>query len=111
MYRCFRKHAEGYILDIFYVKDAKELLEKDIQASEQSCGLEFVEPDYNEVGQCEYCDCLYDKRDEVLGGRDGNAGFCSDDCRREADDDIRIGDIEAQREYELYGNDMDSWYR
>ena len=63
------------------------------------------------IGMCECCDGLYLREHEVLGGRSGQSGFCSDICAREAAEDARIADWEAKREYELYGDDIDSWFR
>ena len=60
--------------------------------------------------QCERCD------DPITGEpltseETGKRVFCSIDCLSEATDDMRIARIEAKREYELYGNDLDSWFR
>jgi len=61
---------------------------------------------------CEFCNQPYDPTEfEVKGGRSGTSGFCSDDCKRDADEEIRVADCEARREFELYGDDRDSWYR
>ena len=40
-----------------------------------------------------------------------NEVFCNEFCLNEALSDARIARYEAAREFELYGNDYDSWYR
>ena len=63
-----------------------------------SNGLYFVEHDERTVGMCEMCGVLYDREHEVLGGRTGLSGFCSDECKSEADDEIRCWDIVDRNE-------------
>ena len=75
------------------------------------CGLNFYEWDEKVIGQCEMCNQLYLRTDEVKDEETGNSGFCSDDCMLEAVDEVRVGRYEASREYAMYGNDYDSWYR
>lgn len=46
------------------------------------------------TGRCENSTCgkLYHKPDGILGGRSGLRGFCSDDCREEAEEDEELDD-------------------
>jgi hypothetical protein len=66
-----------------------------------------------EMKQCEFCDEFFHPEHgcEWIGGRHGKSHFCSKDCFREAQEEIRIADCEARREFDLYGDDLDSWYR
>lgn len=59
---------------------------------------------------CEVCDEPI-LEEPITDERTGKRGFCSDGCLQEALDDKRIADIEAKQQFELYGDDMDSWYR
>jgi hypothetical protein len=58
---------------------------------------------------CEYCCEEFDPKQFVI--TEDNMQFCSDDCLREHRDEVRIGRIEAKKQWELYGDDYDSWYR
>ena len=60
--------------------------------------------------QCEKCDDEFD-HEPITSPETGKRTFCSDDCLNEAIDDLRIARIEAKREYEMYGDDLDSWFR
>jgi len=60
--------------------------------------------------QCEFCDEEFNGA-PVTSEETGKRVFCSDDCLTEALDEIRSGQREAKRQYELYGDDLDSWYR
>jgi len=85
-----------------------ETAQDKILASSMS-GLEY-RWDEKEIGQCEVCDCLFERweaEDIQVEGRD----CCSDDCAREAEDDLRIARLEGQRELEMCGTDVDSWFR
>jgi hypothetical protein len=68
--------------------------------------------------QCEYCDCIIPQFDceqqpdgkyECVDGKVRQ--FCCDQCHRDADEDLRVGMLEAREQFELYGADYDSWYR
>lgn len=62
--------------------------------------------------QCEYCDEEFDHEPVVdPDSRTGNRTYCSCDCHADAVEDFGVGDREAQREFEVYGDDYDSWYR
>lgn len=63
-----------------------------------------------EVHQCEICD-EYFATEPIKSEETGLRQFCSDDCLQEAIDDLRIARIEAKEQYELYGDDLDSWLR
>ena len=63
--------------------------------------------------QCEYCDRLfsleeYDSEDGQPYTVNGRA-VCSAECQRDAEDDVRVGKLEAQSQREMYGDDFDSW--
>jgi len=60
--------------------------------------------------QCEVCDEFF-AHEPIMSEETGKRGFCSEGCLQEAIDDLRIARIEAKREYELYGDDLDSWFR
>ena len=60
-----------------------------------------------EPHRCEYCDHFFLEEPVTDGLRE----FCSDDCLRDYLEDVRVGECEARREYELYGDDLDSWFR
>ena len=64
---------------------------------------------------CEYCnECFTDDPIPFPDPDDRKFGkriFCSDDCANEAYDEVQIGRREAARECEIWGNDIDSWYR
>ena len=60
--------------------------------------------------QCEVCDEFF-VGEPITSEETGKRQFCSDDCLFEAREDKRIAEIEAKREYELYGDDLDSWFR
>lgn len=57
--------------------------------------------------QCEMCNCLFE-HEPVF---DELHTYCSDDCLNDAAEDQRVCDIIDQKEYEMYENDFDSWYR
>lgn len=60
--------------------------------------------------QCEKCDEFFDE-EPITSEETGKRKFCSDDCLQEALDDMRIAKIEAKQQWELYGDDVDSWFR
>lgn len=60
--------------------------------------------------QCELCDEPIDGH-PITSEETGDRVFCSIDCVNEAIDNILIAKIDAKREYELYGDDLDSWFR
>ena len=66
-----------------------------------------------EKEQCEFCDEPISKGNEVWHEkRNGiRIPLCSEGCRLEMCDDERISSIEAREQFELYGDDMDSWFR
>lgn len=64
--------------------------------------------------QCEQCDIEFDYEPVMYPDPDSrwaNCQFCSDECAAEAYEEVWVNAQESRREYELYGNDMDSWYR
>lgn len=73
----------------------------------------------NEEKICEYCCDIIDTDpkdlvyEPVTGLSPSNVTieFCSDDCKREYEHDVLVGQREAAREYEMFGTDYDSWYR
>ena len=56
--------------------------------------------------QCETCDSFFPP-----GLAEGDEHHCCDECVFEAEEDRRIARIEAKREYQIYGTDLDSWFR
>lgn len=76
-----------------------------------NAGLHFFEWDETEIGQCECCDRLYLRSEEMKDEATGDSGFCSDDCVLQAIDEVRMYRYEAYREYAMCGDDYDSWYR
>lgn len=58
--------------------------------------------------QCEYCDDFIWKKDAIVFD---DRHFCSDDCAQEDAADRWVGSREARYEFEMWGNDYDSWYR
>lgn len=65
---------------------------------ETSHGTLEYKYDRDSIKQCKMCDKLYHVSDEELGGRTGKSGFCSLDCKEEADEEMRVFD--ARREFE-----------
>ena len=68
--------------------------------------------------QCEKCDlelAAEDAEQQPAGQYQCEDGvtrtFCCDDCFVESEEDYRIGRMEARREYAVYGDDLDSWFR
>lgn len=101
--------ACGEVVKVLEFVDLPELEEVNQLVLDQTNGLRSIYWEEDKVGMCECCDCLYDRKDEVLGGRTGQSGFCSDDCKLEADDEIRMWDARDQRNVEIYGDDVASW--
>lgn len=60
--------------------------------------------------QCEKCDEFFDE-EPITSEETGKREFCSDECLQEAIDDMRIARIEAKQQWDLYGDDVDSWFR
>lgn len=48
---------------------------------------------------------------EIVVDDENDLQFCSDDCLFEDRDERRIARIDARQQYEMYGDDYDSWYR
>ena len=64
--------------------------------------------------QCENCDEWYTTESVPYPDPDSKYAkrtFCCDECAREAYEDVVWNRIETRREFELYGPDLDSWYR
>jgi hypothetical protein len=64
-------------------------------------GTPFWECD--SLGQCEMCDRFYFKSDAYYGGRTGKAGFCSKQCKDDADEEIHYWN-QVDREENRYGD-------
>lgn len=60
--------------------------------------------------QCGFCNEFYHEP-PIMSEETGLSEFCCDGCLQEALEEIRIDRIEGRRQYEMYGDDMDSWYR
>ena len=60
--------------------------------------------------QCENCDEFFED-EPITSPETGKRGFCSDDCLQEMIEKIELAKAEDKRQYELYGDDIDSWYR
>lgn len=59
---------------------------------------------------CEMCDePLYGE--PVTSEETGPRLFCSEECLQEAQEELRLYAAEAKREWEMFGDDVDSWYR
>lgn len=58
---------------------------------------------------CEYCSGPI--TDEPVVDPDTDYQFCSTGCLHDYQEDKRVGQIEAAREREVWGDDYDSWYR
>ena len=65
--------------------------------------------------QCEMCDMFFTHKPYPYPDPDHpkhqNCTFCCDECAAEAYEEVWVNAQESRREYELYGYDMDSWYR
>lgn len=70
----------------------------------------FLTTKWDYTHMCEVCDEPI-KEEPITDERTGKRQFCSDDCLQEAIDDQRIGEIESKQQWELYGDDIDSWFR
>ena len=64
--------------------------------------------------QCEFCDEFFTHEPIPYPdshSRYAKATFCCDECASEAHENVLVNARETAREYEMYGYDMDSWYR
>jgi hypothetical protein len=64
-----------------------------------------------EPHQCEYCLRFFLYQPFRSQERNGKSEFCSDNCVTDFEWEVRIGREEAKEQWELYGDDFDSWYR
>lgn len=74
----------------------------------------------NECGKPEEsCICIYcESCGELVTGEKVTRehhritqAYCSEDCAHDAEEDLWVGHREAAREFEIYGDDFDSWFR
>lgn len=83
------------------------------------CGIPLIRENNGQGGyeyypqwQCEICDeACQDNSIFFTNIRNIDYVVCSDDCRLEGEDATRVAERESHREYELYGDDLDSWFR
>ena len=76
--------------------------------------LDIIGQADDKIPQCEYCDIFVvgpDALSEMVIDPDDPRRYCSDGCYLDAAEQRRVGMIEAGREFEIWGNDYDSWYR
>lgn len=61
---------------------------------------------------CESCGEVIPIGADLYARPDGKPGWlCSSDCYLDFEEALLINDDEDRRQYELFGDDLDSWYR
>jgi len=67
-----------------------------------------------EPHQCEYCNLFFwytPEKQSLEYDLKQRRTYCSLECAADADEDCRVNQIESKREFEMWGDDLDSWYR
>jgi len=73
-------------------------------------GGRFLTSSWEYAHTCEVCHDPI-REEPIVSEETGKREFCSDECLFEAIEDMRIARIEAKQQYDLYGDDLDSWFR
>ena len=77
----------------------------------QTNGVLYYSYDGTTIKQCEMCDRLYHYKDSPQFEGDSRAcRYCSYECTQEAEEETSFHKREAQEQYDMFGDDYDSWY-